>query len=156
MYSPAPVFTRQKVYAHPPPHPTSLSQPSLILTIFTMKSTPFSSYCSHRWIYCRLEYSVQSKFVCPQHTTRKPYLSLHHTLATSLVLVFSYYMYLVLRAVFRGFSFFSCLQLQKLTRNIFPHLGCDKFSSQLLSLPEEHPLIRVPGKYRKTSRLQHR
>ena len=88
------------------------------------------------------------KFVCPQHATRKPYLSPHHTLATSVVLVFSYY--LVLRAAFGAFSFFSRRQLQKLTGNIFPHLGCDKFTRRFLNLPGEHPLIRVLGKYGKT------
>ena len=91
---------------------------------------------------------MRPKFVCPQHATRKPYLSPHHTLATSVVLVFLYY--LVLRAAFGAFSFFSRRQLLKLTGNIFPHLGCDKFTRQFLNLLGEHPLIRVLGKYGKT------
>ena len=103
MYSPAPVFTRQKLYAHPPP--PLQSKPSLIF----MKSTPFCSYCNRRLIYWSLEHSVRPKFVCPQHATRKPYLSPHHTLATFVVLVFPYY--LVLRAAFGAFSFFSRRQL---------------------------------------------
>ena len=91
---------------------------------------------------------MRPKFVCPQHATRKPYLSPHHTLATSVVLVFSYY--LVLRAAFGAFSFFSRRQLYKLTGNIFPHLDCDKFTHRFLNLLGEHPLIRVLGKYGKT------
>ena len=65
MYSPAPVFTRQKLYAYPPPPTTSPSQPSLILT---MKLTPFCSYCSHRWIYWSLEHSVHATKVCLSST----------------------------------------------------------------------------------------
>ena len=104
MYSPAPVFTRQNFTPPPPPH-----FPVLAVFNFTMKSNPLCSYCSHRWIYWSLEHSLWPKFVCPQHATRKPYLSAHHTLATSVVLVFSYY--LVLREAFGAFSFFSRLQL---------------------------------------------
>ena len=39
---------------------------------------------------------------------------------------------------------------KKLTGNIFPHLGCDKFTRRFLNLLGEHSLIRVLGKDGKT------
>ena len=56
--------TRQKLYTPPPPPPPlpRLSQ------ILTMKSTPFCSYCSHRWIYWSLEHSVHATKVCLSST----------------------------------------------------------------------------------------
>ena len=89
---------------------------------------------------------MQPKFVCPQHTSRKPYLSPHHTLATSVVLVFSYYGQL--SGLFRSFLIDNFRNWPEIYFHILAVISLPDFSTYW-----ENPIDQSAGKVRENKSL---